>query len=177
MISFETPRLAVRPVEASDFEHAYRLLSDPEVMRYITTPFTTPEQMQERMDIWLGYAEKRPGFGTFVLTQKSSGQFMGTCVARQWEYNPESADYEIGYVFLPEFWGQGYASELIPSLCAYCFERSNAEELMAITDPDNGTSQHLLKKSGFRYVGDRETTFGKYNYSTEFRLSRSSLLL
>lgn len=170
MTLFSTPRLRVRLLARADFQNNYRLLSDPETMRYVRAPFTEEAQLEERMATWLGYAEKRPGLGSFVLEEIDSGVFAGICVARQVDYNPEHEEYEIGYILAPEFWGQGLASELVPYLSAYCFSKCNAPYLVAFTDPDNAASQRVLTKSGFEYKGLRE---GQQEMSSsEFRLPR-----
>ena len=164
---FETPRLLVRPLADADFADLYRLLSDPDTMRYVRTPFTEEEQARERMAVWAEYAQQRPGLGTFVLVLKESRAFAGFCVARQVGYDVASEEYEIGYILAPECWGQGLASELVPPLSGYCFQQSSAQHLVAFTDPENAASQRVLVKGGFRYMGMRQTADGT---SAEFWL-------
>ena len=172
MTIFETFRLKVRPLSDSDFNSVYRLLSDPETMRFIRAPFTEEQQARDRMAFWADYAEKCPGLGTFVMEMKDSGAFVGFCVARQVAYDPSSHEYEIGYILAPEFRRQGFASELVPPLNQYCFGQSQAPHLVAFTHPDNGISQRVLLKSGFKNIGFRETAEGT---SAEFRLERNAL--
>lgn len=167
MIFFETSRLVVRELDASDFDPLYRLLSDPDVMRYIREPYTRPEQMEERMSVWTIYGQKRPGLGTFTLQFKETGHFAGFCVARQLAYDINSEEYEVGYIFAPEYWGKGLASELVPPLSKHCFSQSPAKHLVAFTHPENMASQRVLLKSGFRYMGPRQTADG---ISAEFWL-------
>ena len=87
-------------------------------------------------------------------------------------YDPTSQEYEIGYILTPECRGQGVASELVPPLCAYCLGQCPANHLVAFTDPKNAASQRVLLKSGFRYMGTRQTTDGT---SAEFWLERNAL--
>lgn len=170
MTIFETPRLRIRALREADFDNNFRLLSHPETMRYVRAPFTEKAQMDERWAVWMGYAAKRPGLGSFTLEMKETGAYAGVCVARQVDYNPEHSEYEIGYILRPEYWGQGLASELIPPLCAYLFARCAAEYLVAFTDPGNAASQRVLIKSGFRYIGLRDGQ--QAEPSSEFRLER-----
>jgi len=171
MTIFETTRLSVRPLMDADFHELYRLLSDPETMKYVRTPYTEAQQALDRMAIWSDYAEKCPGLGTFVVEMKDSGTFAGFCVARQVAYDPASNEYEIGYILAPECWGKGLASELVPPLSQYCFSKSPAKHLVAFTHPDNAASQRVLLKGGFRYMGPRETADGS---SAEFWLVKSA---
>ncbi|MFN0216121.1 MAG: GNAT family N-acetyltransferase [Saprospiraceae bacterium] len=163
--------MKIRQITDTDFSDLYRLLSDPETMRYIRAPYSDVQQARDRLAFWADYAEKCPGFGTFVLEMKDSGAFAGFCVARHVDYNPSSKEYEIGYILAPEFWGKGLASELVPPLSRYCFDQSMAERLVAFTNPDNAASQRVLQKGGFRYIGIRETTDGA---SSEFWLERNA---
>lgn len=170
MSLFESPRLLARPIAHTDFPQLFRLLSDPDTMRYVRAPFTEEQQCHERMAFWADYAQKRPGLGTFVLELKADGTFAGFCVARQVGYDIASEEYEIGYILAPEQWGKGLASELVPPLSAYCFGQSSAPRLVAFTDPDNQASQRVLLKNGFRYIGTRQTPEGT---SAEFWLEHS----
>ncbi len=172
MAIFETQRLLVRQLADTDFSDMYRLLSDPETMRYIRAPYTEEQQARDRMLFWAEYAKKCPGLGTLVIELKDSGAFVGFCVARHVAYDPSSQEYEIGYILAPEFRGQGLASELVPPLSRYCFEQSQAQHLVAFTDPGNTASQRVLTKSGFRYIGTRQTADGT---SAEFWLERNAL--
>lgn len=167
MMFFETARLVVRKLEDSDFDHLFRLLSDPEVMRYVREPYTKPEQMEERMRVWTEYGQKRPGLGTFILQFRETGDFAGFCVARQLAYDTSSEEYEVGYILAPEYWGKGLASELVPPLSRHCFRLSAAKHLVAFTHTENMASQRVLLKSGFRYMGPRQTADG---ISAEFWL-------
>lgn len=170
MAIFETARLSVRPLADSDFTQLYRLLSDPETMKYVRAPYTQEAQAQERMAVWAAYAAQCPGLGTFVLEKRDTGAFAGFCVARQVGYDPSSHEYEIGYILSPENWGKGLATELVPPLSQYCFSQSPAKHLVAFTHPDNAASQRVLTKGGFRYIGKRETADG---VSAEFWLLRN----
>ncbi len=170
MAIFETARLRVRPLADSDFTELYRLLSDPETMKYVRAPYTQETQAHERMAVWAAYAAQCPGLGTFAMEKRDTGEFAGFCVARQVGYDPDSPEYEVGYILTPECWGQGLASELVPPLSKYLFSLCTASHLVAFTHPDNAASQRVLTKSGFRYIGARQTADGT---SAEFWLQRN----
>ncbi|RAL16999.1 GNAT family N-acetyltransferase [Aspergillus homomorphus CBS 101889] len=76
---------------------------------------------------------------------------------------PGKDRWELGYIFHPEVWGRGYASEAVQHLSARFFEylrdamvavyadqAANVEPgLFAITNFDNGPSARVLVKNGF----------------------------
>lgn len=168
MTIFETPRLIVRTLLDSDFPHIFRMQSDPNAMRFIRAPTTDEQVVRERIAMWEAYRGKSPGFGVFTLENKPDGAFVGYVTARHVEYNPANDEFEIGYSLAPEWWGKGLASEIVPPLSRYLFDLSDAQHLVAFTDPENTASIRVLLKSGFREVGLRQMYEG---LSKEFWLS------
>ncbi|OJG92844.1 hypothetical protein RV15_GL002789 [Enterococcus silesiacus] len=63
----------------------------------------------------------------------------------------EENKIEIGYMLLPEQWGQGYATQIIARLLNLIkqSERLSQATTYAIIDPKNGASKHLLEKNHF----------------------------
>lgn len=166
---FETPRLIARFLNEKDFSDIWRLQSNPEAMRYIRTPETDPEAVRERLQKWAQYAQASPGLGVFAIEIKEKNAFAGYCTARHVDYNPDTGEFEIGYALLPEFWGQGLVSELVPHLAAYLFKVSGTPKIVAFTDPENIASQKVLLKNGFRTIGRR---FVYDSENVEFELRR-----
>lgn len=70
--------------------------------------------------------------------------------------------WQIGYLFRPQYWGNGYATE--SCLAAIDSLRQELEGiaahrrviLMAYVDPGNEESMNVLKKLGFNVVGHRK---------------------
>jgi RimJ/RimL family protein N-acetyltransferase len=58
---------------------------------------------------------------------------------------------EIGYGFLPEGWGKGYATETACACVAYGKREMDLPSLVALTDPANARSKHVLSKADFRF--------------------------
>jgi len=170
MTIFETPRLLVRTLRDADFPHIYRMQSDLDTMRYIRAPATDEQPVRERVAMWENYRAQCPGLGVFALENKSDGSFVGYVTARHVDFNPATGEYEVGYALASEWWGQGLASEIVPPLSQYLFEKSGAAHLVAFTDPDNIASQRVLLKSGYREVGTREIYDG---VSKVFRLEKT----
>ncbi|WP_289356852.1 GNAT family N-acetyltransferase [Paenibacillus sp. S-12] len=62
-------------------------------------------------------------------------------------------DVDIGFAFLPEFRGQGYAYEAAAATLEYGLTKLGLERIVAITSLDNEQSGHLLKKIGMKLEG------------------------
>lgn len=63
--------------------------------------------------------------------------------------------WELGYEFLPEHWGRGYAGESCRGLSAYAFCRLEARGIAAFCEPENRRSRRLLEKLGMENQGLR----------------------
>ncbi len=59
--------------------------------------------------------------------------------------------YDIGFAFLPEFHGKGYAYESSKAVLELIIETSDYETIMATTNPNNHSSIKLIEKLGFSF--------------------------
>ena len=60
-------------------------------------------------------------------------------------------DVDLGFAFLPEFWGRGYASESAAAVLEHARAAFGLKRLVAVTANDNHASIRLLEKLGFRF--------------------------
>ena len=60
---------------------------------------------------------------------------------------------EVGYVFHPDYWGHGYATEATLRLLAFGFGELKLHRIYATCDPKNRASTRVLEKAGMRYEG------------------------
>ncbi len=144
---FETERLAVRHFSQDDAEDFYRFNSHPEVMRYIR-----PVKNRDECDAFLkeNLTLYQPGscLGRYFVADKRAGHFVGSFSLL---YMSGSNDIHIGYGLMPEFWGRGYAVELLRAGMDYFFNNSLRTTIFAITEPGNTASQKVLEKVGFAF--------------------------
>lgn len=162
--AFETARLFALPLNLErDLANCFLLNKNAEVMRFIRPPAENPETVRERLSSFLPYIERRPGLGLFMLFLKKNGQFVGNCIGRHTDFDEKEGSLELGYAFLPEFWGLGFATEMAASLADYLFKKSSEPRLIAFTDPANLPSEKVLLKTGFLKIGTRELPEGVSN--------------
>lgn len=62
----------------------------------------------------------------------------------------------------PEYWGRGYATEMCVALLRHGFVTVGLPRIVAITDPDNAGSQHVLRKAGLEDRGERPLPHPNY---------------
>ena len=147
----ETERLILREVDYLDQEGLFDLDSRPEVHRYIgTQPLTELSQALEVIDV-LQEQYKENGIGRWAVLDKVSQEFLGWSGLKLWKepLNGLRNIYELGYRFIPKYWGKGYATESAQAWVNYAFEVLEVPTLYAITDPENVNSKKVLQKVGF----------------------------
>ncbi len=149
MFIFETTRLTVRQYSMDDIEYFFSLNSNPETMRYIR-PVRTMEECTRILKKNIEYYAAHPQLGGWAAFEKESQTYIGSLAIFP---IGETEKIQIGYSFLPPFWGRGYATELVKSGIPFFFENNRDERLYAVTETPNSASQHVLRKCGFRQDG------------------------
>lgn len=85
--------------------------------------------------------------GIWGMFNKSSGDFIGSCLLRP--FNDEPGVIELGYSLEQKYWSQGIGTEMATAMVAHGFSDNNASKIVALTDLDNLGSQRVLEKAGF----------------------------
>ena len=145
----ETERLVLRRMLGYDAPALHTMLSDPETMRYWSTP---PHATLAETEAWVadGLAAMERGDGQdFVVLQDS--QVIGRVAF--WMGN------EIGFLFSRAVWGKGYAQEAMIAVLRYGFAQLGFTSVRADVDPNNERSLKLLERVGFQRTGYAERTF------------------
>ncbi|WP_313027983.1 GNAT family N-acetyltransferase [Soonwooa sp.] len=153
--TFETERLILRPLELQDADRLYLLDSNPEVMKYIGMPALTAQEESVKVIEMIRNQYQRFGIGRFAVVEKESGLLVGWSGLKfnDSEINGFKDFYELGYRFLPETWGKGYASETGKAFVDKFFDEMKLKNLYAYAHSENGASNHVLTKLGFTKTG------------------------
>jgi ribosomal-protein-alanine N-acetyltransferase len=150
---FETERLIVRQYDIEvDAENFFLLNSDEDVMRYIRATKSREECNAFLRKIVDAY-KINPLIGRWAAYEKANGKFVGSFAIIPIE---DSDDIQLGYAFLKENWGKGYASELTKAGLDYYFRNTNADHIYAIAEKDNVASHNVLLKNSFVPDGIRK---------------------
>lgn len=150
MVICKTERLTLRELQLSDAEFVLRLYNDPSFLRHIGDKgVRTVEDAEQnvRQGAIASYAQY--GYGMW-LVENQRGQAIGLCGLIKRDFLAET---DLGYAYLPEFFGLGYAYEAAVAVLAYVAEHSSLKTLVAIVSPDNLASKALLQKLGFEQDG------------------------
>jgi len=161
----ETDRLILRPLAADDLDIAITLWTDPEVTRYVARRPFPKDEMSQKMPIWIRRCAGG-AVGIWCVIRKDTGEKLGSAVLLPLPVDVDDTDWslvqgdtlpdgeiEIGYVYKREAWGHGYATEACTRLLQFAFEASSITDIVAVTDPENHASGHVLTKCGMQPVG------------------------
>lgn len=145
----ETDRLILRRLTAEDAEFILELLNEPSFLRFIGDKgVRTLDEAREYIAKGPADSYERFGFGLYLAELKDAGSPIGICglVKRD-----SLEDVDIGFAFLPGFWGHGYALESAAAVIAYAKDTLGLTRLVAVTSPDNHASIKLLEKLGLGF--------------------------
>lgn len=156
----ETPRLMLRELDLSDVDFIYRLVTDPTYIEGITDlGINNLEQAQVHLKERLMAHYVQHGFGLWLVQQTVSQTPIGLCGLLKRE---ALAEVDLGYAFLGQFQGQGYALEAAQGVFEYAQMHLKLAALMAIVNQDNQRSQALLDKLSFIKQGPIKWRTGEY---------------
>lgn len=148
-IVLETDRLWLTKLMPADAPFILRLLNEPTFIENIgDRGVRTLEDAQRYILDGPMASYVHFGFGLYLVESKATGEAMGMCGLLRREVLD---DVDIGYAFLPEFCGNGYAREAATAVLHHAHQVLRLNRVVAIVNPDNQPSIRLLEKIGFRY--------------------------
>jgi RimJ/RimL family protein N-acetyltransferase len=148
-LMWQTPRLILRPPAQSDLPFLTDMFSRPELTRHRPDP--TPddarasrERLARDMAHWAEH-----GFGRWAVL--CDGQLVGFGgVARSLHYDALNLSYHLH----PDYWGQGFASEIARAAVAFALHDLQAPLIIGLTRTINPASQRVLLGAGLVYQRD-----------------------
>jgi len=149
MLALETERLLLRPVTPDDAPFALTLLNEPSFLRFIgDKKVRNLEDARQYLLTGPIASYKRNGFGLLLVELKDSNIPAGMCGLLKREELP---DPDIGFAFVPDYWGRGFAFEAASAVLKDARERLKLNRILAIVSPDNDASIKLLERLGLNF--------------------------
>lgn len=155
-MQLETERLILRNFEAYDADRMFLLDSNPDVMKYIGMPPLNDKKDSEKIIQMIQQQYIDNGVGRLAVIEKESGLLIGWSGLKLLTdpINGHQNIYDLGYRFLPEFWGKGYALESAKASLDFGFNDLKTDVIYAHAHSENNGSNHILKKLGFEKTGE-----------------------
>ena len=154
----ETKRLRLRKFTLNDSLFIIELLNSPEWIEFIGDKnVRTETQAIEYLQNGPFKSYAQNGYG-LSLVETKDGLPVGMCgiIKRESLENPD-----IGFAFLKEFTGKGYAYEMASATLSYAMNELKISKISAITLPHNTRSVRLLERIGMKLIKSFTSQDGK----------------
>jgi ribosomal-protein-alanine N-acetyltransferase len=153
----ETARMVGERITLDHEDELVRLQLDPRVAKTLWSEHETRTREEVRAGLHRKLAHwKRHGFGQWLFRDRATGAMVGRGGPQRTMASGRD-EIELGWVIVPERWGEGLATELARASLEVVFGPLALRDVIAYTQPDNLASRRVMEKSGFLY--DREITF------------------
>jgi RimJ/RimL family protein N-acetyltransferase len=87
----------------------------------------------------------------FIVKRICDGEAIG--VVYIWKCNESRRSWEIGYIILPQFQGNGYCLESVNILLAFAFGELNAHKVLGMCNCENIRSAAVMQRAGMSKQG------------------------
>jgi ribosomal-protein-alanine N-acetyltransferase len=150
-IVIKTSRLELRPLAQGDESRLFEIHSDPEFMRYWSSPPWTSLDQATAL-IQRDQAELAAGIQLRLgVRLAKEALLIGTCCL--FKFHTQCRRAEVGYGIARASWRNGYMAEALSALIDFGFAELNLNRIEADIDPRNVASAKILEKLGFLREG------------------------
>ena len=138
---FETERCFIKPFRSSDLLDVKKIFLNPEVREFLGGI-----RQENSLQMLLGEMLNSSDHSFYwVIREKNTDTFIGLVSL---EPHHDGINLEISYQLLPNWWGKGYATEVVQTIINYSFNKLNLPKVLAETQTANKTSCMLLERIG-----------------------------
>lgn len=147
-----TGRLLLEDMVPEDLPDLQNLARTGSVMKYVLIWLENDDQVASFLQHAIDEAGQKDRRGYILAVRiPETRAFAGFVL---FENDPElKSTAEAGYILLPEYWGNGYASEILQALLKLGFEELSLHRVYAKCDELNLASARVLEKGGLTYEG------------------------
>ena len=149
IFELETDRLRLRHFLLDDADFILALLNQPSFIHFIGDKgVKTADDAKDYIATGPINSYQQHGFGLYLVEAIDNKTAIGMCglLKRESLMHPD-----LGFAFLPDYWGKGYAFEAATAVLAYARDDLRLPHVLAITRPDNEASIKLLERLGFHF--------------------------
>lgn len=150
MIPSETERLRLSHLSnPDDAPFILELLNDPGFIQNIgDRGVRTLAQANDYIETGPVASYIKFGFGLNLIATREPAARIGICGLLRRDFHP---DVEIGFAFLPQFRGRGYAFEAASAVMTLGLKTLRLERIVALTALDNHASMRVLERLGLKF--------------------------
>jgi len=143
--SYSTERLILHDLQLEDHAFITVLVNTPGWIRFIGERYV---HSQADAEAYITKIMKNPLIHYWVVRLKETGESIGVITFIKRDYLDH---YDLGFAFLPEYSGKGYAFEAACVILENVKEDKAHEYILATTIRDNFSSIKLVEKLGLKF--------------------------
>jgi RimJ/RimL family protein N-acetyltransferase len=143
-----TERLVLRAPTLDDLPVWHAIYLDAEEVWY-GAPRSSLDENRTKLERQIAHFEQH-GFGMCAVELAASGETIGAAGLQHLDDGPE---IEVGYRFLKEHWGHGYATESAQASIDFGFDGVGLDRIVGVALETNVASRRVLEKCGLREIG------------------------
>ena len=147
-LPLRTERLLLRPPTLDDLPAWHATYVDAEEAWY-GEPRSSIDENREKLARQIAHHAEH-GYGFCAVDLLATGETIGAAGLQHLDGGPE---VEVGYRFLKEHWGRGYATESARASLAFGFEELGLDWIVAVALESNVASRRVLEKCNMNEVG------------------------
>jgi RimJ/RimL family protein N-acetyltransferase len=145
----ETSRLTLRRLDFEDAPFLVGLLNQPSFLANIgDRGVRNIEDAHRYLREGPMHMYERHGFGLWHVARRADGVAIGMCGLLKRDILP---DVDIGYAFLPEHWGVGFAFEAADAVMRHGARKFGLERIVGVVSEGNVPSIRVLEKLGMSF--------------------------
>jgi len=150
-----TERLVIRNFQASDWKALHEMIVQYQSSEYAAYDQPWPTSPEEIKGVTEWFAS---GDSYLAVCLREEDPFIGF-VALNPRRGEDGRAYSLGYVFHPDYRGQGYATEACRAVLSNAFDRLRAQRVISGTAAADRPSCRLLERLGFQKAGESTASF------------------
>lgn len=143
-INLSTARCILTRLHQIDYEDVKKLYVNEKVRKYLGG---TQDEVIIK-ESFFRVMKLIKGSYYWVVREKQTNEFLGLFSL---DTHHDGISKEVSYQLLPQWWGAGYAMEILKAIIDYAFNTLQLTEVIAETQTANEASCRLLERVGMKY--------------------------
>ncbi|MFJ4685913.1 GNAT family N-acetyltransferase [Streptomyces sp. NPDC088789] len=142
-------RTVLRPFTEADAEAMWRILEDPEVLRFTSDPSGDPADgpSYDSVRSWYATRTEQPDRLDLAVTDRETGEVVGEVVLNEWEPHHRSCNFRT--LIGPRGRDRGLGTEAVRLIVGHGFERLGLHRISLEVYGDNPRARRAYEKVGF----------------------------
>lgn len=151
-VKLETERLILRRAKLEDIDYAYtNWVTDSEVTKFLRwKPHKDIEETKKIFTNWIKEYENIKNYNWIIELKEIKEPIGNIAVVSS---NDKTQLVHIGYALGRSWWNNGIMTEALKRLIKFFFEDIQVNRIESMLDPENISSEKVLKKSGMKKEG------------------------